>query len=318
MRVPIRSLFRAGRLALLAAAVLGPLFAASRELAVDADDLGLREASATQLRSAIRSGAWTTAEGILFRASAERPAHPPLLRALGIAHYQAGRYYPAAMALKRADAIALLAPADRFLLASAYMRLERLHWARPELEQLIETQEENSEYRYSLARIYYTQQQFEDATRELHRAVRRNPDYAEAHDLLGQCLEGLGHATAAAEAYREAISSNAARAVRSPWPHYHLGSLLHDSGDLGAAEASFRDALGADPEHVPARRELGLVLQKLDRPAAAAAMLEKAARLAPRNAKIQYALSLVYGQLGNSQLAATARARFRKLAGQSR
>ena len=318
MRDLIRSLFGAGRFALLSAALLSPAFADSRELAVDADDLGLQEAAAAQLRAALRSGAWTTAEGILFRASARRPAHAPLLRALGIAHYQAGRYYPAAMALKRADAIALLAPADRFLLASACLRLERLHWARPELERLIATQEDNREYRYALARIYYAQQRFEDGIRELRRAIRRNPDYAEAHDLLGQCLEGLGQAAAAAAAYQAAISSNAAKAARSPWPHYHLGSLLHDSGDLGAAEASFREALGADPGHVPALRELGLVLQKLERPAAAAAMLERAARLAPRNAKIQYALSLVYGQLGDSQLAAAARARFRELAGHSR
>ena len=77
------------------------LMADDREVPLNPADLGLQASEANALASAIQSEAWNTAEEILFLAAAGDPANAKVLRALGITHYQAGRYFPAASALKR-------------------------------------------------------------------------------------------------------------------------------------------------------------------------------------------------------------------------
>ena len=289
------------------------LAAAPNELRLDPESLGLPETATQQLREAIAEGSWIIAEDILFKAAAGDSANPPLQRALGIAHYQVERYLAAASALKRADRIAPLDAQVRFLLANSYLRLERSHWARAELQRLIEEDATDAQYRYALARIYYDQQRFGEAVAELGVAILRNPGYAEAHDLLGQCMEGLGRLQDAAEAYRSGIALNAAQGKRSAWPHYHLGSLLHDKGEVEQAEAALRVAVETDPLNVPARLELGILLGKLGKLAGAAEVLEAAARLAPSDPKIQYSLAGVYRRQGLAGRATKAIERFRQL-----
>lgn len=292
--------------------------AAPRPVALDPQSLGLSDRSADQLHRAIQAHAWREAEELLFRAASERPADARLLRALGIAHYQAGRPYAAAATLRRADALEPLDADARFLLTSAFIRLRRSHWARPELERLIAATERDGRYRYTLARIYYDQQRFDEAVGELRVALAGQPQDPAALDLLGQCLEGLARTAEAAAAYGAAVAAMDGGAARSAWPHFHLGSLHHDLGDMAEAERALRQAVQADPGHAAAHRELGLVLQKLNRPAAAAEMLERAARLDARNAKVHYSLSLVYGQLGDTERANRALERFRSLSDSGR
>ena len=289
------------------------LVAAPNELRLDPESLGLPETARERLREAIAAESWTIAEDILFQAAAGNSANPLVQRALGIAHYQVGRYLPAASALKRADGIAPLDAQARFLLANTFLRLERGHWARAELERLIEEDETDGQYRYALARIYYDQQRFGAAEAELQTAILQNPAFADAHDLLGQCLEGLGRLRDAKKAYQSGIDLNGAQGIRSAWPHYHLGSLLHDEGDFEQAEASLRRAVESDPLNVPARLELGIVLGKLGKLAASAVALEAAASLAPGDARIQYSLSGIYRRQGRALRAAEALDSFRQL-----
>lgn len=289
------------------------LAAAPNELRLDPESLGLSEMATERLREAIAEGSWITAEDVLFEAAAGDSGSPLIRRALGIAHYQAGRYLPAASALKRADSLAPLDRHGRFLLANTYLRLERGHWAKAELERLIEENEADAQYRYALARIYYDQQRFGAAQAELEAAILQDPAFAEAHDLLGQCMEGLGRLQDAKEAYRFGISLNEAHGTRSAWPHYHLGSLLHDEGELDRAEATLRAAVETDPLNVPARIELGIVLGKVGKLPSAAEALEAAASLAPKDAKIQYSLAGIYRRQGHAIRASEALDRFRQL-----
>ena len=236
-----------------------------------------------------------------------------LLRALAIAHYQARRYFAAAGALKRADAISRLDPQARFLLADCFQRLERQHWARPELEHLIGDDPGNPLYRRALARIHYDQQRFADGVRELREAIRRSPDSGDTHDLLGQCLEGLGEIREAEAAYRASIELGEAQNDRSPWPYYHLGSLLHDQGRTHDAQLALAEAVEADPLNVPSLAELGIVLAKLRRFPEASEALETAASLDPRDSRILYSLAGVYRSQGLEAKAAEALERFRRL-----
>ena len=290
-----------------------PLLADERELTLNPAGLGLPSSEASALAAAIRTEAWANAEKILFLAAEADPANAKVLRALGVAHYQAGRYFPAASALKRSDAITTLDQDDRFLLASAYLRIERRHWARAELERLAEDHAANSRYRYSLARIYYDQERFVDAAQLARQAIRLDATSVEAYDLLGQCLEGLGDFSQAANAYNTAISLESRNAAGSPWPHFHLGSLLHDLGDLARAEVSLGAAIAIDAHHGPSYRELGIVRQKAGKLDAAAEALEAAGRLLPDDSRIQYLLSRVYLQLGDAVRSKVALERIRQL-----
>lgn len=292
--------------------------AASTEVNLDPDRLGLFRSDAAALQSAIAAGEWDRAESVLYDASAANPQSSELHRALGIAHYQAGRVFLAAKELKRSDAIAPLDAPTRFLLASAYLTLGRSHWARPELERVIEAQPQESRYRYTRARVHYDQQRFRSGLGDIREAIRLNPEFAQAHDLLGQCLEGLGDFDGAVAAYERAIALHDRARTASPWPGYHLGSLQHDLGDLDGAEAALRSAVAADPEHALAYAELGLVLEKANQLAGAADALEAAARLSPKDATVQYALIGIYRELGQTEREAVALERFRKIRNGSR
>ena len=287
--------------------------AVENELGLDPHRLGLEEAMAGALEKAIGEASWERAEGILFRAAETDPGNAPVLRALGIAHHQTGRFFQAATALKRADSISSLEGETRFLLVSSFLQLQRRHWARSELQRLVEDHPNHEPYRVALARVHYHQQRFEAGASELRRGIALTGGSVEAYDLLGQCLEGLGRLGDASEAYRQAITLDATGSAKSPWPHFHLGSLLHDRGDLEAATESLELAVTIDPKNAPAQLEVGIVLRKAGRLSEAADALEIAARHAPSDPAIQYALSGVYRQLGQPERSASAMRRFQEI-----
>ena len=290
-----------------------PLLASPSELSLNPAELQISQRDAVELQRAIVSNSWGIAERILFDAAIESPTDAPIQRALGIAHYQAGRYLPAAAALKRADAAVPLEPQARFLLANSYIKLERVHWARAELERLIADHDDAGQYRHTLARIYYDQQRFLNAAALLREVIQEDSGSADSHDLLGQCLEALGEFQDAEAAFRRAIALNKGQGRDPPWPHFHLGSLLHDLGDIEGATAALRNAVKADERNVPAHLELGVALKKLNKLNAAVTVLEKTASLAPADPKIYYALGDVYRRLGWSERADSAMRRFREL-----
>lgn len=300
-------------LALAAAHFTPRLLGNENEVSLHAEELGLPPATTETLRVAIAAGEWRAAEGILFEAAGSNPESASVLRALGIAHYQAGRYFSAGSALKRSDALAPLDPEARFLLAGSFIRIERRHWARAELERLVVADEESGTYRLALARVHYDQGQFAAALSQLDRILEGSPAGVEMHDLRGQSLEGLGRNEAARAAYEQAISLNREAVVASAWPHYHLGSLLHDLGDLEAAEVALEAAVTLDRSHAPAQRELGIVYLKANKLRLAAEALESAAELSPLDPAVQYSLVSVYRRLDDERLAKAAMERFREL-----
>lgn len=287
-----------------------------KEVRLNASGLGLEQPDSVALDRAVREEAWPIVEGILLEAAEMDAVSGPVLRALGIAHYQCGRYFQAAAALKRADRAEPLEPEARFLLVNAFLQLQRRHWARAELEQLVREHPGHGPYRVALAEVHYHRQHFEQGVSELKEAISRTGGSVEAFDLLGQCLEGLGRLGEASDAYGRAIALDKASGVRSPWPHFHLGSLLHDQGDLETATEALQIAATIDPNNVAATLELGIVLRKAGELGQAANVLETAGRLDPDNPTIPYTLAGVYRQLGQTERSAAALDQFRQISDQ--
>ena len=313
------------RLALLLLVLGGPAFAQDRSGGDDpvsgvrdAEVAGLAVSAAEDERSAaiaaaLKAGEWSRAETLLLEAIEERPDSPELLRTLGGVFFMEGRPLNAAVAFKKAEALAPLDERSRFTLAMAYVALGRPDWARPELETLKKEDERNPLYPYWIARLDYDDGQYESAIEGLRRAIELDPRYMKAHDNLGLSYEALGRFDEARRAYEEAVRLDRETPPQSPWPHLNLGLLLTRLDRLDEAEARLRESAKVDPRFAKARYHLGVVLEKQGRPADAVVELEEAARLDSAYPEPHYALARIHRRAGDRENSDRALARFREL-----
>ena len=105
--------------------------------------------------------------------------------------------------------------------------------------------------------------ELEDAKEE----VRKNPDDAEAHYMLGLAYSKLGMEKEAIKSYKQAIKIDPDLAIA----HYKLGLAYGKSGMYEEAIESFKQAIKIDPDHAEAHNNLGnAYLQLNDRDSAPA------------------------------------------------
>jgi tetratricopeptide (TPR) repeat protein len=288
----------------------------SKQLGVIDGDLsaaGIVDERSARITEALRTGDYARAETLLLEVAEAHPQSVEALRLLGGVFFLRGRPLNAAVALKKAEAIAPLDERSRFTLVMAYVALGRRDWARPDLAKLVEAAPTTALYPYWIGRLDYDDQQYATAVKSLLRAVELDPRLAKAHDSLGLCYEALGRFDDAARSWEEAIRLESAQAKRSPWPSLNLGLLMTRLDRLDEAEARFREAVGGDPGFAAAHYQLGLVLEKKGRAADALAELEEAARLDPASAEAQYALSRLYRRGGDPAKADRALQRFEQI-----
>jgi len=266
-----------------------------------------------RIEAALREGAYDQAETLLLEAVEREPASPALLRLLGGVRFVRGNALGAAVALKKAEALAPLDDRDRFTLVMSYVVLGHRDWARPELQKLQATAPRMALYPYWTARLDYDDGQYAAAVRGFLHAIELDPGYMKAHDNLGLCYEALGQYEDAIRSYEAAIRLNREQRSQSPWPPLNLGLLYLRRDQLDEAEALFREALTADPRFAQGRYQLGVVLEKKGRPADAVQELEQAAALDPTYPEPEYALARLYRKRGDGERADRALALFQSL-----
>jgi len=122
----------------------------------------------------------------------------------------------------------------------------------------------------------------------LRRAVHLEPDFAEAHDQLGEVLAKRDWKSAVPE-FRAALR------CRQTYPEAQnrLGALLLESGDVKEAEALIKAALLASPDLAEAHSNLGLAYENQSSPDAAVAEFRKAIQLQPMLAQAHYELGKI-------------------------
>jgi tetratricopeptide (TPR) repeat protein len=274
---------------------------------------GLDGERRVRLEQALREGAYDRAEALLVEAVEREPGSPELLRLLGGVFFVRGRALNAAVALKKAEALAPLDERSRFTLAMAYVILGRREWARPELDKLVEAAPRDARYVYWTARLDYDQGQYATAVKSLLRAIELDARFVKAHDNLGLCYDALGRFEEAIRSYEEAVRLNREAVPSSPWPPLNLGLALSRLDRLDEVEPLFRESLRADPGFAQGHYQLGVVLEKKGRPADALRELEEAARLDPRYPEPLYALARLYRREGDPEKADRALELFQKL-----
>jgi tetratricopeptide (TPR) repeat protein len=289
-----------------------PITALEEELS--APPPGRARSAKSELDRALEARQYERAERLLAEAITRQPTSRELLTQIAGVFMMDGKPLNAAIALKKAEALAPLENHLRLQLALAYIAMKRPDWARPELERLAGSEPANVTYGYWLARLDYDAGQYASAVRGLQRVVAQEPAFARAHDNLGLCYEALNRPDEAIPHYREAIRLNRLEPRRrSPWPALNLGILLRSRGELEEAEGLFREALTADSRFAQAHYQLGAVLEQRGRPDEAVAALRRAAALDRDYAEPFYALSRIYRRQKEIDKADEAMATFQRL-----
>jgi tetratricopeptide (TPR) repeat protein len=276
--------------------------------------VGRDVATESEVQRALAAKDYARAERLLADAIARQPGSRELLTQIAGVFMLDRKPLNAAIALKKADAIAPLDTRARLQLALAYIAMKRGDWARPELEKLASAEPGNVIHPYWLARLDYDEGLYASAIQRLKQVVAQEPAFARAHDNLGLCYEALHQPDAAIPHYREAVQLNRGGIANpSGWPALNLGILLRSRGELDEAERLFREALEYDPRFAAAHYQLGAVLEENGRLGEAVEALQRAVEADRGYASAHYALSRIYRRQGRAADADAAMNRFRKL-----
>jgi adenylate cyclase len=137
----------------------------------------------------------------------------------------------------------------------------------------------------------------ESAVAACEEALRRDPEYAFAHAVLGHARsllarDGLGSAAAADASMRRALELGA----DDPLVHHCHAALLGNFGRTAEGVRAWERALDLDPNSAGARAGLGIAQIYMRRPERALASIDQALRLSPRD-------PITYHWLGHRALA---------------
>ena len=134
----------------------------------------------------------------------------------------------------------------------------------------------------------------DDAVACSREAVRRHPESASAHFILGNLVNDLGLLDEAADAYARAVALEPNFSLA----HNNLGVVRMAKGQRAAAIESYRNALAIDPDYAEAHNNLGNAWRDEGRLAEAEACYREAARVKPDFAEAYSNLGTALYELG--------------------
>jgi tetratricopeptide (TPR) repeat protein len=267
----------------------------------------------TPIDKALKAREWPLAEQLLVAAIERQPDSPGLLTVLGSVFLIEKKPLNAAIAIKKAEALAPLDDRTRFTLVLAYIALNHGDWARPELEKLVASDPSNSAYDYWLGRLDYDGGQYMSAVKRFQKVIDVEPDSVRAYDNLGLCYEALNRPDDAEAPYRKAVELNRTAQTKSAWPPLNLGILLRNRGELKQAEPLLREAANYEVHLAQPWYQLGVLLEQDNRPDDAIAQLKRATERDATYAEPYYALARIYRKQNRKAEADEALATFERL-----
>ncbi len=130
---------------------------------------------------------------------------------------------------------------------------------------------------------------FAEASTLLHRALRLDPDYAAAHEGLGNISLAKGNLSDAIDHFSTTIRLSPDHAEA----HYNLGIALSQNGQVPLAITHYKYALKVDPDNPQIHANLGTAYAMLQERSLAAQHLTNALRLSPNLAEAHFTLASV-------------------------
>lgn len=187
----------------------------------------------------------------------------------------------------------------RMQMGLTYLEQRNVPAAMRELTAASELDPENPEIDMSLGLAYQTRGDLGMAEKHFRNAVRKKPDYAEAHNNLGIVLSHLGRGDEAIREF-EAAGSN----VLYPTPemaYYNLGEEYRRRKDFRKAEEMYRRSIALNDRYADAYFRLALLYGDRGKWAEAAGTLEACIAVAPTYAPAWLDLGRAYLSLGRSK-----------------
>ena len=161
--------------------------------------------------------------------------------------------------------------------------------------------------------------QYTDAVRSYRRASELDPSSLDAHLGLASAQWGAGRCAEAQAAFEVLVKQHPRNAeLQETYGTLLLEGVPDDAAEARAA-ALLKTAVELDGNRTEAHYQLGNLALNQSQAAEALLHLETAARLAPRESKIQFALVRLYRRLGRADDATNAMRRYEELkAGEGR
>jgi tetratricopeptide (TPR) repeat protein len=141
---------------------------------------------------------------------------------------------------------------------------------------------------FNVGTVYFDQHDYPAAEAQLKRAIELEPRYANAFDMLGQCLVRQGRLEEAIKAYHAALAIDPQHNLA----HLNLGIALRDQGHLEQAAAEFTQAAQVSPLDPRTWRELANCRIKQKQFEQAIPPLEQFLKLLPNNADAHWDLAM--------------------------
>jgi tetratricopeptide (TPR) repeat protein len=171
------------------------------------------------------------------------------------------------------------------------------------LEMALQMDPNNIEARYHLGRVRYQQNRFEEAIAAFQEVLKRDPVNLKAENNLGLSLEAVSRTEPAVAAYRKAIELDKGSLVHTEQPYLNLGMLLAKLNQPAAALPPLQQAAQIAPKSSQVRYELAKTLFSLHRDQESEQEVEKAVRLNPKDPPAHYLLGRIYRSMGKADLA---------------
>jgi tetratricopeptide (TPR) repeat protein len=203
----------------------------------------------------------------------------PVLTILGNIYLQLGDADAAEEALRRS---LVLSPGDdeTLLALGLVLALSDPNLAAECFVQALDSEPDLFEARVQLGRVLLDAKRFEEARRLLQDAIKRKPEEAWSHLMLGDAMVGLGDLAAARDAMAEAVALD----DREPYFVGCLARVMEKLGHFKEAERLYKNALRLDVGDAVSNRKYGLFLERSGFPGRAILYLERALQQDPGNA----------------------------------
>ena len=157
------------------------------------------------------------------------------------------------------------------------------------LRKAIKLQPDSAEACDNLGMILRDIRKIDEAEMYLRKAIKLKPDFAEAFNNLGIILRDIGKIDEAEIYLRKAIKLKPHFAKA----HLNLGMISKDLGKLLEAELSTRNAIKLKPDFAEAHLNLGNIFRDIGNLKEAEISTRKAIEFNPNLAKAHYSLSLI-------------------------
>ncbi len=154
------------------------------------------------------------------------------------------------------------------------------------LRHAIELQPDYAEAHNNLGNLFHLTHRPSEAEASYRRALELQPDYANAHFNLGILHVEAKRLPEAEASFRRALKLQPDYVDA----HFNLGNLFLEAKRLPEAEACYRRALELQPDHASTLFNLGILLAETNRPAEAEVSYRRVLELQPDNASAHFNL----------------------------